>query len=121
MKLHNFCITERLENAASEACEGPEVSGKMGEVQPSRFQKTPKFDKDQRPVHHLDTCRSSDEGAPSRALAAQRGAKASTRDALAAALAAAGFVRMVGGQQVIRKAKRSRGRGAAASSSPETA
>ena len=121
MKLHNFCITERLQNADGGACEGPDVSGKMGEVQPSRFQKTPKFDKDQRPVHHLDTCRSSDEGAPSRALAAQRGPKASTRDALAAALAASGYVRMLGGQQVIRKAKRPRGRAAAASVSPETA
>ena len=104
MRLHNFCIDERL--ATGREAGLPDVTGRTSEVQPARWKRTPKFDKDGRPVTMLDTCRWDDVDAPSRAQAAQRGHKAARRDELALAISKAGFVRQVRDSGNITRRKR---------------
>ena len=106
MRLHNFCIDERLQAG----CEAglPDIHGKTSEVQPGRHKPVPRFDKDGRPVHMLDTCRWDTENAPTRAEAAQGPAKAVRRDALAQAIRDAGFVRQVRDNANIVRRKRGR-------------
>lgn len=104
MRLHNFCIDQRLLASG----DLPNVDGKTSEVQPGRYKIPPKFDKDGRPVEMLDTCRWNDEGAPVRTQASLNGPKAGMRDALAAAIKEAGFVRQVRNHSSIVRRKRGR-------------
>ena len=64
MRLHNFCIDRRL-MADSDM---PDVQSSYAQVQPGRYFRTPRFDKDGRPVDFLDV-RETDatEGIPVRA------------------------------------------------------
>jgi hypothetical protein len=48
MRLHNFCIDKKID------CDLKEKFG-LTEIQPNRWARTPKFDKDGRPVGYLDT------------------------------------------------------------------
>ena len=107
MRLHNFCINERLQ--AGQEAGLPDVAGKTSEVQPQRWKRAPKLDKDDRPVHMLDTCRWDDADAPNRAEARQHGPKTERRDALAKAIRDAGFVRQVRDHGNIVRRKRVRG------------
>ena len=104
MRLHNFCIDQRLLASG----DLPNVDGKTSEVQPGRYKFPPKFDKDGRPVHMLDTCRWDAAGAPLRNRASMSGPKAAKRNALAAAIKDACFVRQVREHGIVR---RKRGRG----------
>ena len=88
MRLHNYCID------CKQGAQGmPSVAGRVSEIQPGRYKRTPKFDKDGVPVEHLDVSRNSDnlEGMPSRAQ--RQKAVTSTRDRLAKAVSDAGYVR----------------------------
>ena len=62
MRLHNYCIDERLADA-----DLPDISTGLVEVQPRRYKRPPRFDKDGRPVDLLDV-RACDaaEGLPAR-------------------------------------------------------
>ena len=106
MRLHNFCIDERLTSGCAAGL--PDVDSSTSEVQPGRRKRVPKFDKDGRPVRLLDTCRWDDDGAPSRAQAAQQGTKTKRRDELAQAVADAGFVRQLREGGGIMRKKRGR-------------
>ena len=55
IRLHNFCIDKRIEHDMREECDG-----RYSEVQPSRYQKIPKFDKDGRlfSIHVPEVCQS---------------------------------------------------------------
>lgn len=98
MRLHNYCIDRRIEGGVPE-----DVNG-MSEVQPNRHFTTPKFDKDGRPVVHLQTAMTAAKGA--------RVAGASSRRAeLVAALSLTGYKRgHVHG--IAKKIKKPRGGGA---------
>ena len=48
MRLHNFCISKNIEDDTKD------VNG-LSEIQPDRWTKIPLFDKESRPVQHLDT------------------------------------------------------------------
>jgi hypothetical protein len=106
MRMHNFCIDERLE--AGREAGLPDVSDSTSEVQPGRRKRVPKFDRDGRPVRALDTCRWDDDGAPTRSQASQRGPRAHRRDLLAKAVADAHFVRQVRDDGGITRKKRRR-------------
>ena len=105
MRLHNFCIDKRL------VAEGdmPDVQQPIAEVQPNRFSVPPKFDKDGRPVEHLDVSRNSDnlEGMPTRAQRA--GCKSGRRDQLAAAVHESGYRRAHVLPGVVRKVAQPKG------------
>jgi hypothetical protein len=60
MRLHNFCIDERL----VEEDDMPSVQAHVTEVQPDRYCRPPLFDKDGRPVDYLQTAHKDAEGAP---------------------------------------------------------
>ena len=107
MRLHNFCIDERLAHEAREAGL-PDIDGKTSEIQPGRYKRVPKFDKDGKPVYMLDTCRWDDDGAPPRNAAAQQGEKAARRNELAQAVRDSGFVRQLRDQGGITRRKRGR-------------
>tara|TARA_B110000046_G_scaffold159651_1_gene172307 strand:+ start:315 stop:1571 length:1257 start_codon:yes stop_codon:yes gene_type:complete len=107
MRLHNFCIDERLADEAREAGL-PNVDGRTSEIQPGRHKRVPKFDKDGAPVHMLDTCRWDDDGAPPRTAAAQQGDRAARRDELAQAVRDSGFVRQLRDEGGITRRKRAR-------------
>lgn len=104
MHLHNFCIDEKLQD------DMPDVSAGLATFQPGRTRRPPRFDKDGRPVWHLDTCRSTDEGAPSRSAAQQRGAKTSRRDVLVQAIRDGGYRRILSTKAAPRKRKGAKGR-----------
>ena len=105
MRLHNFCIDQRLLASG----DLPNVDGKTSEVQPGSYKIPPKFDKDGRRVEMLDTCRWDAAGVPVRNRASMSGpTKAAKRDALAAAIKDACFVRQVCEHGNVR---RKRGRG----------
>ena len=107
MRLHNFCINERLIDEAREAGL-PNIDGKTSEIQPNRHKRVPIFDKDGAPVHMLDTCRWDDDGPPPRNAAAQNGARAVRRDELAKAVHDSGFVRQLRDEEGIVRRKRGR-------------
>jgi hypothetical protein len=110
MRLHNFCIDERLAAAQAEE-ELPDVLQPYPEMQPGRGGIPPKFDKDLRPVEALQTCCAADEGAPTRAQQAQSGVKAARRDELNRAMKAAGYVRVLrGGDKQVRIQKKPKGK-----------
>ena len=108
MRMHNFCIDERI---ASEDLP-PVFDVRLSQIQPGCHRIPPKYDKDGRPVHLLDTCRWNSEGAPTRAQARQSGPKTQRRDELARAVRDSGFVRQISrqGQGVTRRARRVRDR-----------
>ena len=107
MRLHNFCISERLSEG-----DLPEVYGvRRAQVQPGRARRPPLFDKDGRPVEFLDTCRAHDEGAPTRGETAQHGAKMARRDELAEAVRLSGYKRPRLAEDKTRKPKKPRGGG----------
>ena len=109
MHLHNFCIDERKQ-AGLEALEPQVDGGGLAMPQPGRTQRAPLFDHEGRPVHHLDTCRSTDDGAPTRQQRHQAGAKTVTRDRLAQAVKDAGYRRLLPSTADPRKRKRPKGR-----------
>ena len=109
MRLHNFCIDERLQSAQEAWL--PNIDSSTSEIQPERRKRVPLFDKDGRPVHMLDTCRWDDDGAPTRtdrSEASQQGNRAARRDELAQAVHDAGFVRQLRDNANIIRRKRGR-------------
>jgi hypothetical protein len=48
MRLHNFCISKNIEDDTRD-------ENGLSEIQPNRWARTPLFDKEGRPVHHLNT------------------------------------------------------------------
>ena len=112
MRLHNFIIDERLKTHLPEQPHDmPDVQLARAQVVPGRFQRTPAFDKDGRPLVHLDTCRATDEGAPTRAAREGTPVARARRDELARAVKDSGYTRPpVDKNAVVRKRKRPKGR-----------
>jgi hypothetical protein len=80
MRLHNYCIDRRIE------CEKLSSFGAMTEVVPGRLLKTPLFDREGRPVHHLDIDRGPRPDY-------RRMPRSTRRDALVECVASSGVVR----------------------------
>ena len=101
MRLHNFCIDERI------AEETYHENG-LSEIQPYRWVVSPKFDRDGAPVEHLDI-----ERGPRAALVpVGQDARVVTRDRLMAAIQDAGLERPhVLPPHMHRRQKRKRGGG----------
>ena len=76
MRLHNFCIDERL----IDEDDLPDVHAQFTEVQPDRYCRPPLFDKDGRPVEYLQTAQKDAEGAPPRDRAQGKGERFARRD-----------------------------------------
>ena len=98
MRLHNFCVTERVEEEMA-------VNSGMGEVQPGRWEKVPQFDRDGRPVRYLDIERSGVGRARDRARL-----KSARRDVLVEAIAASGLQRPALRAGLHKKIRKKRGR-----------
>ena len=86
MRLHNWCIDKRIQVPAFQ------VDGGLSEIQPNRWERTPKFDKDGAPVAYLETEARKLESAAAvaRSVDFPRGSK---RKELIAAIRDAGLVR----------------------------
>jgi hypothetical protein len=101
MRLHNLCIDERI---TEETC----FKNGLGEVQPGRWERVPKFDREGRPVEYLDTAAANappPEPRMRRAVAADAGKR--RQEALAQAIRNAGIARPAL-QHGLRKKKRRR-------------
>jgi hypothetical protein len=105
MRLHNFCIDERL----VEEDDMPNVQAHVTEVQPDRYCRPPLFDKDGRPVDYLQTAHKDAEGAPPRDRAQGKGERFARRDELVRAVRESGFKRIID-PNLHRTKKRPRGR-----------
>ena len=81
MRLHNFCIDVRI------ADETVNVHG-ISQIQPSRWEMTPEFDSEGRPLEHLDI-----ERGPRQRPITTSTPKTVARDRLIAAIRDAGLVR----------------------------
>ena len=98
MRLHNFCIDVRI------ADETVNVHG-ISQIQPSRWEMTPEFDSEGRPLEHLDI-----ERGPRQRPITTSTPKTVARDRLIAAIRDAGLVRPNGlPSHVHRRQKRKRG------------
>jgi hypothetical protein len=107
MRLHNFCIDERLGNLCSD--DMPDVHAPLAEVQPGRCRRPPKFDKDGRPVDHLDTYQPRQDGAPVRISKSVLASRSARRNELAKAVSDSGYTRVMP-MDLARKRKRPKGR-----------
>ena len=105
MRLHNFCIDERL----IDEDDLPDVHAQFTEVQPDRYCRPPLFDKDGRPVDYLQTTHKDAEGAPQRDRAQGKGERFARRDELVRAVRESGFKRIID-PNLHRTKKRPRGR-----------
>ena len=104
MRLHNFCIDERIS-------EETEIMNGFGQTQPGRWQPVPKFDKDGRPVEYLDTGNDPSERPNVRRRALlPNDARFRRRDELAAAIQAAGIARPALAPGLHKKKKKKKGR-----------
>ena len=84
IRLHNFCIDKRIEHDMREECDG-----RYSQVQPSRYEKIPKFDKDGRPVEYLKFVK----GPARRHARMARSSHTFVRDKLVDAVRASGIFR----------------------------
>lgn len=85
MRLHNFCIDERLEMQMLLEKDGRSL------IQPERWAKTPTFDGDGRPTRHLDT--EDAETRPTDFRTWVRTSRTDRRDLMVQAIVSAGLVR----------------------------
>ena len=100
--MHNFCIDMRIEDETHRY----DVHG-ITEIQPDRWAVTPLFDKEGRPVEHLEILRGPAHRP--RSSMPPTDSRYATRLKLAAAIAEAGLHRPALPTGVLRKSKRSRG------------
>lgn len=100
MRLHNFCIDRRIQEETRDMGEG------ISEIQPSRYAKTPKFDREGRPVNYLKIIRGPKQSHRGIGLNSPH---TLTRDKLVAAVRSSGVTRPAL-PTGIRKKQRKKGR-----------
>ena len=89
MRLHNFCIDKRIDEEALSVS----IVDDCGEVQPDRWLKSPKFDKEGRPLEMLEGANNFRLGSAMMALAPAEDRRNLNQDRLMKAIKDAGIVR----------------------------
>ena len=89
MRLHNFCIDKGIDEEAKSVS----IINGRGEVQPDRWRRAPKFDKEGRPVTFLEGANNFRLGSPMLALAPPDEMRNRNQDRLMQAIKEAGIVR----------------------------
>ena len=89
MRLHNYCIAKRIDEDATSVS----IVNHLGEVQPERWLKAPRFDKEGRPIDFLEGANNFCLGSPMLALAPDANKANLNQDRLMKAIKDAGIVR----------------------------